>query len=79
MLRDAAQDPLVFTSFPSGHWKRIWSTNPLERLNNEIKRRTDIVGVFPNPEAMLRLAGGVLVEAPDEWQATTAATSPKPP
>jgi putative transposase len=46
----------------------IWSTNPLERLNKEIKRRTDVVGVSPNPASLLRLAGAVLVEAHDEWQ-----------
>ncbi|UFS61116.1 IS256 family transposase [Subtercola endophyticus] len=69
MLNDARPDLLAFASFPPKHWRQIWSTNPLERVNKEIKRRTDVVGVFPNPAAMLRLAGSVLVEQHDEWEA----------
>ena len=69
MLEDAKEDLLAFTNFPQKHWRQIWSTNPLERVNKEIKRRTDVVGVFPNPAALLRLAGAVLVEQHDEWEA----------
>ncbi|UOE42824.1 IS256 family transposase [Agromyces larvae] len=67
MLEDARDELLAFTGFPAAHWQQIWSTNPLERLNKEIKRRTDVVGTFPNPAALLRLAGHVLIEQHDEW------------
>jgi transposase-like protein len=70
LLAEAKEDLLAFTSFPRAHWRQIWSTNPLERLNREIKRRTDGVGVFPNPEALLRLTTMVLIEQHDEWAAT---------
>jgi transposase-like protein len=66
MLRDSADELLAFTAFPPSHGKKLWSTNPLERLNKEVKRRTDVVGVFPNPEALLRLAGMLLLEQNDE-------------
>lgn len=69
LLEDAREDLLAFTEFPSQHWQQIWSTNPLERVNKEIKRRTNVVGTFPNPEALLRLTGHVLIEQHDEWDA----------
>ncbi len=67
MLESSREDLLAFTGFPTAHWRQIWSTNPLERVNKEIKRRTDVVGTFPNPAALLRLAGHVLIEQHDEW------------
>jgi len=67
LLEEAKDDLLAFAEFPSQHWQQIWSTNPLERLNKEIKRRTNVVGTFPNPEALLRLTGHVLIEQHDEW------------
>jgi transposase-like protein len=69
MLTGAEADLLAFAAFPLRHWRQIWSTNPFERVRRDIKRRTDVVGVFPNPAAVLRLAGLVLIEQHDEWEA----------
>jgi transposase-like protein len=68
VLADAEDDILAYMAFPSEHWTRLSSSNPLERLNREVKRRTDIVGVFPDQDSVIRLVGSVLMEADDEWQ-----------
>jgi transposase-like protein len=67
MMDGAREDVLAYTYFPIEHWPQIASTNPLERLNKEIKRRSDVVGIFPNDRAVIRLVGALMLEQNDEW------------
>ena len=68
LLAAAENDILAYMAFPPEHWTRIYSTNPLERLNREIKRRTNVVGVFPDEASVVRLVGALLLERADEWE-----------
>lgn len=67
MLEAAEEDLLAFHGFPADHWTKLRSTNPLERVNREIGRRTDVVGIFPNDRSLIRLAASVVIEQNDEW------------
>ena len=67
LLAEAEEDILAYMAFPAELWARIYSTNPLERLNKEVKRRTNVVGVFPDRASVVRLAGAVLLEIADDW------------
>ena len=66
-MDEAETNVLAYLGFPAAHWRQIWSTNPLERLHKEVKRHTNVVGIFPTTAAIMRLVGALLAEQHDEW------------
>ncbi len=69
-MPQAEDDVFAYMAFPKNHWNQLHSTNPLERLNKEIKRRTNVIGIFPNDNAIIRLVGALMLEQNDEWAVT---------
>lgn len=67
LMESSRDDVLAYMDFPREHWAQIASTNPLERVNREIKRRSDVIGIFPNDKAIVRLVGALMLETNDEW------------
>ena len=77
LMDEAAYDVLAYMTFPKSHWSQIRSTNPIERLNREVKRRTNVVQIFPNEGALVRLVGALLLGLNDEWAVSRRYMSPE--
>ena len=76
MMEEAMEDILAHTHFPEEHWRKIYTSNPIERLNKEIKRRTNCVGIFPNDDALMRLIGSILIQQDEDWMDSKAFLKP---